>query len=159
MMRKEFMGEPVYEDHGLKRDLRALRAFGNGHVNAWRMWLRYYAKCHERCGAQYTGAKLLDLVFMPVEAFEHIAPRLIVRTYRPMQSCVESWTRYNRKARTINEQWYREREARLVELEARVPMVRMEFEPEHRQWTDDEVAAMVEPAMRVAPPGMGAPSL
>ena len=143
MMRKEFMGEPVFEDHDLKRDLAALRAFGNGRISSWRMWLRYFSKNHEGCGAKYKGVKLLDLVYLPVEAFEHMAPKLIVRTYRPMESCVDSWCRYNRRPRATNTAWYVEREFLLSELERKLPMVRIEFEPESRVLTDDEIGGLV----------------
>ncbi len=143
-MYKWFRKERVYEDRHLKRKLEIVKRLGGV---GWKSWLRVYALAHADCTAEYTGAKILDLVYMPVEAFEYVAPRLIVRTYRPFESCVESWGRYNKRSRKWNEARYVEREGLLSSLEDRVPMIRMEFEPEKKKWVDDEVEEVLRPAM------------
>lgn len=150
-MLKDFRGETVYEDTGLKKMMRRLI---DGDVTI-ESWLRKFDSTHKGCKAKLTGAKLLGFACLNIEQFAAINPKLIIRTKRPYQSCVDSWVRYRKDGipppaenRAWAEEYVKEKEALLhiitPQLKAfGIEVLELFFDPEQECKTDEELIAVI----------------
>jgi hypothetical protein len=149
-MLRDFRGETVYEDAGLKKMIKRV-VKGDVGIDSW---LEKFQATHKDCTAEFTGVKLLDFAALSIDEFLAIGPRLIVRTYRPFRSCVESWVRYRRggvqtggESREWAEDYVSNRETKIrtyllpVLREAGLKIVEFDFDPEDRVIPDEELIA------------------
>jgi hypothetical protein len=151
-MLQDFRGETVYEDRELKKMIKRV-VKGEVGIDAW---LRKFDATHKDCKAPLTGAKLLDFNALSLEQFMAMGAGLVVRTYRPHRSCVESWVRYRRNGVGRDEDKRRWAEEYVAAAEPRikllveqltaigVPVVELVFDPEQERIPDAEIVSALE---------------
>lgn len=137
-----FRGETVYEDQRLKASLK-LVVQGRAPL---RNFLEDFDAVHHEagCEAALHGVKLLNLALLEREQILELDAPLLIWAWRPRDSCVDSWCRYNGGTRARNEAFVDRRlkklERTVAELEGRVNVVRVNFYPEDHRLSDDAIA-------------------
>ncbi len=157
-MLKDFRGETVYEDAGLKKMIKRV-VKGEVGIDSW---LRKFDATHRGCTAKLTGAKLLDFGALSFEQFMAIGPKAVIRTIRPYRSNVESWCRYRAGGIGTDEDRLRwaedyveEREGQITRLvpqlkHAGIIVSELFFWPERYRWSVLELAAELESCLLLA---------
>lgn len=136
--KKNKRGETIWEDavlkNYLKETLGGARSVEEFHLRV--------LETHQGHDCRVYGLKLLDLCLLGSEDIKSFNPSLVVRTYRPRESCLRSWRRPG--WRTDVEFHYDRREARCTELEFALDDVRkVFFDPEQRTLTEEDVLRQI----------------
>lgn len=151
-------GNPLgsYEDNAMMIPTKELVGFHPYSGGTAEDWLEAFRKAHpdpdhyrdrpEGCGAALKGVKNTHLSLLTLDQLETIAPKLIVRTSRPMEPTIKSLQKY----RGMKEGWWRGfyegREINMQNLAKRtsIPVCLIDY-PGDRRLSDEEIVGTLEP--------------
>lgn len=110
-------------------------------------WLAAYAEAHKDCTAKLKGCKVTHMSLATREQLEHIAPKLIVRTWRPMDLAVRSLLKHRSRISPSATYWrvfYKTREKAMDAALDGIPIPVCEVRY-FRELADEELVMLMAP--------------
>jgi hypothetical protein len=109
-------------------------------------WIQSFTRAHQDCSCRLKGVKITHLAALRAEHWKKIRPRLIVKTYRPIEPSVASLQRWRGGKVGDWVRFYKQREESFnTALKGlKIPSVVICFEADRRT-PDEEIAARLKP--------------